>query len=301
MQICKYCEKRLNDNFLARTHLLEAILCVFDPEQTDAWIGNNILYQLENRLKFDNDGLLIGPRNHIVFKKEGVLTPKFFVLYNRLLPGIGLSGGFLEDLLKFVETLSSPPNLGFAVDHDAVLGREYYSECNTRAYIRGPKGISEETLQKDSFPENHSGTVTTHERVCDDPISALFPLKKTEIMWSRRNNIKTVQIEELRDRSIINHSHTEKIWNHYVHARWDIDKRAFIHFDGAVRGYEREFYDERLHSDIKKFQGKPSYKKLFRIDTEIDLDTWCKLVVKFYCQNKLVLEYLGGPEPDPDS
>ena len=184
MQISKYCEKRLNDKFLARTHLLEAILCVFDPKQTDAWIGNNILYQLENRLKFDSDGLLIGPRNHIVFKKEGVLTPKFFVLYNRLLPGIGLSSGFLEDLLKFVETLSSPPNLGFAVDQDAVLGREYYSECNTRAYIRGPKGISEETLQKDSFPENHSGTVTTHERVCDDPISALFPLKKTEIMWS---------------------------------------------------------------------------------------------------------------------
>lgn len=299
-QIRKYCHRRFNNDLLPPPHLLAAILYIYAPDQVHAWIGTDVLRHLDGHLMFDNDGLLVGPGNHIVFNKEGVLTSDLFIQYDHLLPGTGLSGGFLDDLLRFVETLSSSPSyLGFAVCPDSVLGREFYSECYTRAYIRGPQGISEELLQKESFPEDSSGTVTQHNRLSDDPLLALFPLKRTEFMWSRRGSIKSVQIEELRDPSAINCSRTEAIQNRYVHARWDCERRAFIHFDGAVRGYNRDVYEERLVSDIKKFDKKASsYKKLFRIDTEIDLHIWCKLVAKFYQDNELVLEYLGNAEPD---
>ncbi len=300
MQIREYCYRRLNDDLLPPPHLLAAILYIYTPGQVHAWIGSDTLRHLDEHLIFDNDGLLVGPENHIAFKKEGVLTSDLFIQYSHLLPGTGLSGGFLDDLLKFVETLLLPPtHLGFAVCPDAVLGREFYSEFFTRAYIRGPKGISEESLQEDSFPEDPSGTVTQHERVSDNPLLALFPLMRTEFMWSRRENIKSIQIEELRDPSAINRGQEEEIKNRYIHAQWDCEKRAFTHFDGAVRGYNSDLYKDRIGSDIKKFNGKASsYKKLFRIDAQIALDIWCQLVAKFYQDNELVFEYLGNGEAD---
>lgn len=301
-RITDYCNRRLGDDFLAPTHLLETILCVYEPEQAKAWIGNDILYQLDSQLEFDKDGLLVGPRDRVHFRKEGALTSDLFIQYNCLLPGIGMSGAFLEELLKFEDSLSMfPDHFGFAVDLDAVLGREYYRENYTKAYIRGPRGLSEAFLQDPLFPEDPSGTVTVHERVSDDPILRLYPLKRTEFMWSRRGNIKSIQIEEIIDPASTRYSSTRDFNNRYVHARWDCSRNAFIHFDGAILSYNTDLYQSRLFADMKNFDAKAHYKKLFRIDAPINLDIWCKLVTKYFDSNELVLEYLGGAEEDHPS
>lgn len=299
-QITDHCERRLNDHTRAPIHLLENILCVFAPDEAKAWIGNSILHQLNSNLEFDKDGLLVGPNNRIDFKKEGVLTSDLFIQYDQSLPGIGMSDAFLDEFLRFKDSLSMrPKHFGLAVNLDAVLAREYYHESYTKARIRGPRGLSEASLQNPFFPEDPSGTVTVHERVSDDPILRLFPLKRTEFMWSRRENIKTIQIEELIDPASPYHSLTEDFHNRYVHARWDCSSKAIIHFDGAIRSYSAELFQRRLSIDMKNFNGKAShYKKLFRIDAPISLDTWCKLVAKYFYENELVLEYLGGAEED---
>lgn len=302
VRIRDYCKRRLNDDFLAPTQLFEAIVCIFQPIEVGAWIEQGIVSNLEPRFEFDNDGLLVGPIKQIRFEKEGILTNHHWILYDRDIPGGAKSGAFLDDLLETVSNLSVHLNhFGLAINSDAVLDISHYFPSFTRAYIRGPRGLSEAILQDASFPQDPSGTVTEHRRVGDDPLYALFPLDRTEFMWSSRDGIKSIQIEELVTPDSLRMSPDRGIVTRYVHAQWSPLDRAFIHFDGAVKVYTHDAYQKRLQTDLKKFPGKASsYKKLFRIDSPLGLDIWCRLTAKFFEENELVLEYLGGPRKDEE-
>ena len=294
-----YCGSRLDDDIIAPAHLLECLLYIYEPKEAGAWIGNNVLAKREPKLQFDKDNLLIGPVDKITFKKQGVLTDQHFILYNSMLPGTWLVGGFVDELLKTAFKLS-PEKLGLSVKKNSVLSRDHYFPYITKAYIRGPRGLSESILTDPNFPEDPSGTVTVHKRLGDHPLYQLFPLDRLEVMWSRKGDHKTIQIEELVDPSPINPRSKTKdgVINRYIHARWNINNRKFSHFDGAVRIYKNNLYEQRLGTDIKKCSTKPNYQKLFRLDAPLDLQSWCDLTSRFYYENELVCEYLGGAEDD---
>jgi hypothetical protein len=300
LRIRDYCADRLGDDLRAPAYLLECFLQLYETESSVARIGQNVVKRDEPSLIYDEDGLLVGPRNKIVFSKEGVLTAERFILYHRGVPGAGLSDGFVEALLAR-EARGGSSQFGLAIDPDCILARSLHHVGFTRAYIRGPKGISEEVLQDPGFPPDARGTVTMHQRVGDNPLYRLFPLIRMEIMWSRRGTLKTVQMEELIPPGSSRVQQPGVILNRYVHAIWDTTIGTFTHFDGALRGYNIKTYDGRLATDLKKFSWKPlKYQKMFRIDCKLSIDDWSDLVVRFYQENELALEYLGGPRSRED-
>ena len=227
------------------------------------------------------------------FCKEGILVRSDWLLIDWDVPGKSTNGGFLDDLLKVMQELPSrPKHFGLAISRDVALSGRHYSECVTKAYIRGPQGLSKELLDDPAFPSDASGTVTEHRRIEGHPPHALFPLDRTEIMWSERDGIKTIQIEEIHPESTAIGSFVN---NRYVHARWSPEASRFIHFDGALKSHHVHTYVERLSTDMKKYRSKANgYKKLFRLDAEIELQSWCSLTTKFFENNELVLEYMDG-------
>jgi hypothetical protein len=291
-----YCRHRFNDDMLAPYHFVKCLLRVCRPTNLGVWVATNALEELEPDLLFDNDGLLVGPVERLTFTKEGILTPTHYLLYDPALPGAWKSGGFVDDLLRFVKT-ACLTNVGVAVARDVVLLRNYYAEYFTKAYIRGPRGLDASILQDPNFPEDPAGTVTEHHRVSHDPLATLFPVCRLEVMWSYRDGIKTVQIEELVSVDNNRATNAREIRNRYLHARWDPPSGCFIHTDGAIKYYARGKYHERLATDLKKFPGRADlYQKVFRIDGSVSISDWCRLVAKFFEENELMVEYLGGPE-----
>ena len=295
-KIQRFCDRRLGDDLMPCPYLLECLVYVLKDDRLGAWIDQDVLSVMEPNLLFDKDQLLVGPTALLQFEKEGVLTARHWLRYHKKLPGTGLVGGFVDDLLALKTRLrETPAYFGLAVESDSLLRRCYHGSLMTRAYIRGPRGLSETMLQDASFPQDESGTVTQHRRVGENPLFRLFPLDRLEIMWSQRGGIKSVQIEELIKPGNTVLGESGSVRNRYVHARWDPKERCFTHFDGAIRAYDIDKYGERLRNDIKKYPGKStSYRKLFRIDAPLGLDTWSTLVTKFFHPNELILEYLGG-------
>jgi len=297
--IRNYCSRRLGDmwDMNAWYTLLEVLIAVFQPPAAGAWIGADIVGQLEPRLSFDKDGLLVDGAVPITFTKEGALTPRHWLLYDRRMPGVWAQRAFVDELLA-VRLAVNPRRFGLRVRRDVMLTRDHHFPIATRAYIRGPIGLSEAILDDPGFPEDKRGTVTQHMRVGDNPLYALFPLDRFEVMWSERRDeskgehVKTVQMEEVRPVR-----DGEPVFDRYVHSEWDCVTRSFAHLDGAVRGYTPEQSVARHATDIKH-AGKNAdvYAKLFCINAALDPKTWSTLVAKFYDQNELATEYLGGAD-----
>ncbi len=89
----------------------------------------------------------------------------------------------------------------------------------------------------------------------------------------------------------------------YVHAEYDVEKKCFRHFDGAIHFYLEDEYFRRRDSDFN-FNQKSDYKlktlskKLFKINGEIMIDDWIELSSQFMTKNPLVFEYFEGHYPE---
>jgi len=293
--IQKYCMKYFDDNNIVTPYCFLQVFIFAFKLDFGILFEPDIVIKKVNGLEFDEDDLCIGPKNKLNFKKEGILIESYLINYSFNLSAynLALSGGFFDQLIKFYYSHKCD-YLGIAIDKDLLLEQRYYENIFSKAFIRGPKGISVKILQNDNFPENHSGTVTEHLRINNDPFKELtFPLSKIQVMWSYRNKIKTVQIEELVPIDTRFFKEEQFIANRYIHARWDVNKEKIIHFDGAVRVYSKTNYHRRIenNTDLKNMEIKASYKKLFRIDGEMDLLIWCDLVSRFFYNNELIEEY----------
>ena len=298
LRLRAFSQKYFGDDISPCPYVLEVLLEAFEPEEAGVWSGDRVVDSRESSLEFDKDGLLVGPSNSVEFTRWGVLTDSNLLLYDGWMPGNGTSGGFVEALLRYREQFGAT-QFGMAIRADILYARRHFHPYETRAYIRGPRGISRDQLQDSAFPEDPRGVVTTHQYAGESVASHLFPAHRIEVMWSRKRNAKTVQIEELvEERNPINHF-GGRIQNRYVHARWDTDRSTFVHFDGAIRTYSKSRYLSRLSSDLRAYDGKASgYRKLFRVDGSMSLEIWEDLVARYFEQNELVLEYLGGPDPE---
>jgi len=290
-----YCQRLPDANgWMYKDWVLEALALLFDVE-VGITSGPEVVQQSCSSLAFDKDRLvIIAPGKAIQSHKEGLLVDSCYIKYAPELRryNLALSGGFLEHLTELAHLADGTLHISVALNEDLVLDTEYFAHYETKAYIRGPKGFSEERLQDAAFPENPSGTVTVHRRVSDDPLLRLaMPLDSTEILWSARDGAKTIQIEEL---CPFDEDH-EYVMNRYVHARWDIASRCFSHLDGAVRMYNQPQYEHRCSNDIRHCNQRTGfYKKLFRVDGVINTATWNDLVSGFYYNNELVFEYLNS-------
>ena len=81
----------------------------------------------------------------------------------------------------------------------------------------------------------------------------------------------------------------------YVHSIISEDLTE-VHFDGAVRAYTKELLLRRINKNITKSGRKSNYFKLWRLDGEIPVPIWKRLLSDYFRDNFLVGEYLGGKD-----
>lgn len=111
----------------------------------------------------------------------------------------------------------------------------------------------------------------------------MLPLDATQVMWTRRPDRKTIQIEELVPADSSRYSRTRHVLNRYLHSIWDMRGKSFMHIDGAVRAYSKDDYELRKGSDLRRYGGKADgYMKLFRVDGAVQLEEWSGLTSKFF-------------------
>jgi hypothetical protein len=118
-------------------------------------------------------------------------------------------------------------------------------------------------------------------------------LARTEFMWSIRENLKTLQIEEIVP--FDEKKPVKRIAVKYVHTIRDTASHAFVHLDGAIRWYSSENYALRFETKLSNHPNSDGYYKLFRIDGEISDQDWTDLIANFFSGNELIHEYFGQP------
>jgi hypothetical protein len=122
-------------------------------------------------------------------------------------------------------------------------------------------------------------------------------IDKTQFWWKstearvKNSNYRTFEAEELIENESIGVS-KDYYGCRYVHAEFSEDSNSITHFDGAIRGYNGEDYLNRIELSIDKAGKNADYTKLFRLDGNISIDIWKRLMSDFYKGNKLILEYL---------
>jgi hypothetical protein len=172
-----------------------------------------------------------------------------------------------------------------AIDPHAVIARDAIQDVGLFDYWWGLE------LRLADLDDPSKTGVTIHARRPDAQDEYFFPLLRTEFRWSSEGPIKTLEVQETvpspsreTDRSYVE--------NRYLHSRRDTGTRSFVHLDGAVKAFPCGAYGPTVEQpDLP--QGEPVYRKLFRLDGEIDDRDWGRLVAHFFRENELVIEYFG--------
>ena len=186
---------------------------------------------------------------------------------------------FTRKFFKYFIKMNSENTFRIAIDHNRIMPKERYERLIEEDRWYGPpfslKNIDEPTGELVTVIGNNNSDINND-------------LIQTEFYWSYKNGIKTFQVEELSDKSYLFENY---YFNRYIHSERDINKKNLRHIDGAVKVYLKNDYGKRLNTRMPdEFK---SYKKikLFRIDGNIDLNTWVELISYFYKANKMVIEY----------
>lgn len=124
-----------------------------------------------------------------------------------------------------------------------------------------------------------------------------------DIKWATKERIKSFQAEEFKTEDVkLVKNGIEYYPVRYIHAEYDLDKKFFRHFDGAIHFYKETEYYSRRESDFNynnKSQNhiKTLSEKLYKMNGQISVDTWIEFSSHFFTGNPLVFEYFEGKYP----
>lgn len=108
---------------------------------------------------------------------------------------------------------------------------------------------------------------------------------------------KVVQIEELSDHPSADHSGLRLL--RYLHAIRDVTRGVFVHCDGAIRAYTPQQYEARVSKQfVTGRESAARYRKVFRLDGEIETNAWSNIAARWFRGNRLMGEYLQGIAAD---
>jgi hypothetical protein len=190
-------------------------------------------------------------------------------------------------LLKNLQALTSN-SAKIALDPDMVgLATTYQGEREELAYWWGPKFNDDLT----SIPTG----VTHHE--ADETERIIHGISSTEFRWGVMKDYHVFEAEELCDVPASS-SVEDEFGCRYVHSMVE-EKRGHIeHLDGSIRMYPREAMLERLDTDLAHATRHTGYTKIWRVDGEIPISIWKRLISDYFRDNFLVGEYLGAEKLD---
>jgi hypothetical protein len=192
---------------------------------------------------------------------------------------------FLNRFIRFYYKTRPDNTFRIAIDHHRIMPKEFFQRIVEMDTWYGPK------FDKSKLDDINTTGLTVVKRSQPSPFDFFFgKLDRTEFFWSYRDGVKTFEVEEISGKELF---YDPYYLNKYVHSERDVSLKLLRHFDGAVKVYLQENYDNRLISQMpKEFK---SYKKikLFRIDGDIDIDEWIELIALFYKGNEMIIEYFN--------
>ncbi len=216
--------------------------------------------------------------------ENGIHYNNYVLFYHQLLRRNftgNLNYDFLSRLTSYYQRHRQQP-ISVAIDHLRLVPQQWFSPIFERDYWYGPP------LSWKLIDDKYEVGTTVH----GSTRSRLHNIDRTEFLWSYRNGLKTLQIEEIHGLILLDDPDTDLVLNRYIHTQRDIASGTFIHLDGAVKIYERDSYQQRYDSKITE-ADKTKYKpKLFRIDDPINDEEWAQLITFFFRGNEMVFEYL---------
>ena len=234
--------------------------------------------------KLDNDNLLCIDDSFIMHD-YGIEYRDHIIKYHRLLRSRYLSysnSKFLGRWISYYVKTKSSNNFRIAVDHHSeVISKENYGRVCEFDTWYGP----DFDLNRLDDPDYIGLTIVKRNK--NSLFENDYKLDRTEFFWSYRDDIKTFEIEEISDNG---QWYDHYFFNRYIHSERDVQKGITRHLDGAIKIYIKNNYKSRMDEHLP---DKSSYKKikLWRIDGNIDVDSWIKLISFFYDGNEMVYEY----------
>lgn len=256
---------------------------------------NDIVYKIfpKIRSKLDKHGLvfledLLSEFEYMrrgVFKSKScnlaiVVHPSFrrsFSYYN------SVHFGFLEEFFSLKDR--DGVRLRIAIDWDFIGYAPSFSPMEELDYWWGPKF-------DDDIAKMPLG-LTRHEG--NDLEKTYYGISATEFLWKADGTKKEFELEEIREDLYPLSDETFKC--RYIHSIFDTESNVFDHFDGATRSYHGDSYLSRICSKMTDAGKGSDYEKLFRIDGNLDLDTWKSLVTNYLQGNPLIYEYFNQEKP----
>lgn len=232
--------------------------------------------------RVDDDGLLsvagLDARPH------GLVHGDLSVHYHQLLRR-GFASSVNFDLVGTVLGIARGGEVEarLAVDGHRLRFRSEHEEIIERDYWRGPP------LDDKLLDDEHLVGETIH----GDPDlgqSIRNPYVATSFRWTADEHLKTIEIEELVP---VASDEEDLVLTRYLHAIRDTSRKVFVHCDGAVKGYQPDSYP-RTVKDFASRGKSDRYRKVFRLDGDIETDDWARVASLWFRGNRLVLEYLSG-------
>lgn len=241
--------------------------------------------------KADKDGLVplrtLKPISAGIFEIDGLLLFAHPFLRRSLSRFNTLNAPFLAQLQSL--TRQDDLNVRVALDPDMVGLARTHLEHREAQYWFGPKF-------NDDIAAIPLG-VTRHEASDEDRLFAA--VSRTEFWWYEQKDIRTFECEELQNIPSCGVGESQ-FGCRFVHSITSNDQKSFQHADGAIRLYDETAMIRRLEVDLKTAGRKTEYTKLWRVDGDISVVNWKRLISDYYRDNTLIGEYLGGKDKTLD-
>lgn len=188
---------------------------------------------------------------------------------------------FFYDYLK--ETKDLWNNFRIRLNYDKIISVTKYKQVVLAwAWWFGP-----EFREEDIFTRIRNKTISTKKIRNNPKFSERFGnnIKETEFYLNQENS--DFQIEE-----ITQDEKDSYYINRFVHSEFDIKNKKIKHFDGELLYYKKNVYSQRLWYTLEKNKKvNENKKKIFRIDGQIDVQKWKELILHFFVNNEMILEY----------
>ena len=124
-----------------------------------------------------------------------------------------------------------------------------------------------------------------------------------DVKWSEYEQIKEIEIEEIKTKNVKQEINGVVYYPaRYIHAEYDLEKKHFRHFDGAIHFYTEEEYELRKDTDLN-FNDKiakhikANSNKLFKLNGSISKELFIEYSGNFLFGNPLFHEYIEGNLP----
>lgn len=234
--------------------------------------------------KLDKDGL-IHLDDNLKLYEMGIEYKDHILLYHHLFRSGYTSSfnfSFLGRFIRYYEQSKGANTFRIALDYNKLILKQYYSQTVEFDTWFGPKF----DVNKLDDPNYVGLTVVSRNK--ELPLIANNDLERTEFYWSFRDNIKTFEIEEISRQS---YTFNSFYFNRYIHSERDIASKAFRHLDGAIKVYIHDNFTQRITSKMPTELKSHHKVKLWRIDGDVDLDSWLDLISFFFKSNEMVIEY----------